>query len=248
MSDALTLSGRCLRLSRRNVEAVLTSLMLPILLMLLFVYLFGGAIETGTAKYVTYVVPGLLILCAGYGASVTAVSVSHDMSGGIVDRFRSLDVGGAAVLAGHVSASLVRNAASTVLVLGVGVLVGFRPHASLLDWVAAAGVLGLFVLALSWLAAVIGLLAKSPEGASGFTFFVMFLPYPSSAFVPVHTMPGWIQGFATHQPVTPVIETLRALLLGTPAGGAPWQALVWCGAILAASVTLAGVLFRRRTA
>jgi ABC-2 type transport system permease protein len=248
MSDALTMSGRCLRLSRRNVEAVLTSLMLPILLMLLFVYLFGGAIETGTAKYVTYVVPGLLILCAGYGASVTAVSVSSDMSGGIVDRFRSLDVGGAAVLSGHVTASLVRNAASTVLVLGVGVLVGFRPHAGVLDWLAALAILALFVAALSWFAAVIGLLAKSPEGASGFTFFVMFLPYPSSAFVPVGTMPGWIQGFAAHQPVTPVIETLRALLLGTPAGPSPWQAVLWCGGILLASVAAAGVLFRRRTA
>jgi ABC-2 type transport system permease protein len=248
MSDALTMSGRCLRLSRRNVEAVLTSLMLPILLMLLFVYLFGGAIETGTAKYVTYVVPGLLILCAGYGASVTAVSVSSDMTGGIVDRFRSLDVGGAAVLFGHVTASLVRNAASTALVLGVGVLVGFRPHASALDWVAALGVLALFVTALSWFAAVVGLLAKSPEGASAFTFFVMFLPYPSSAFVPIHTMPNWIQGFATHQPVTPVIETLRALLLGTPAGSSPWQAVAWCAGILAASVGLSAALFRRRTA
>ena len=151
------------------------------------------------------------------------------------------------MLAGHVAASVVRNAASTVLVLGVGLLVGFRPHASLADWVAAAGVLALFVIALSWFAAVIGLLAKSPEGASGFTFFVMFLPYPSSAFVPVDTMPSWIQGFATHQPVTPVIETLRSLLLGTPAGSAPWQALAWCGGILAVSVVLAGVLFRRRT-
>jgi len=248
MSDALTMSGRCLRLSSRNVEAVLTSLMLPILLMLLFVYLFGGAIETGTAKYVTYVVPGLLILCAGYGASVTSVSVASDMTGGIVDRFRSLDVGGPAVLFGHVTASLVRNAASTALVLGVGVLVGFRPHASALHWLAAAAVLALFVAALSWFAAVIGLLAKSPEGASAFTFFVMFLPYPSSAFVPIHTMPGWIQGFAAHQPVTPVIETLRALLLGTPAGSSPWQAVLWCGGILLASVAAAGVLFRRRTA
>jgi len=248
MSDALTLSGRCLRLSRRNVEAVLTSLMLPIMLMLLFVYLFGGAIETGTDKYVTYVVPGLLLLCAGYGASVTAVSVSHDMSGGIVDRFRSLDVGGAAVLAGHVAASLVRNAASTVLVLGVGVLVGFRPHASALDWLAAAGILLAFVVALSWFAAVIGLLAKTPEGANGFTFFVMFLPYPSSAFVPIHTMPAWIQGFATHQPVTPVIETLRSLLLGTPAGSNPWQAVAWCAGILAVSIALSVALFRRRTA
>jgi ABC-2 type transport system permease protein len=248
MSDALTMSGRCLRLSRRNVEAVLTSLMLPIMLMLLFVYLFGGAIETGTAEYVTYVVPGLLLLCAGYGASVTAVSVCHDMTGGIVDRFRSLDVGGAAVLGGHVAASVVRNAASTVLVLGVGVLVGFRPHASALDWLAAAALLLAFVVALSWFAAVIGLLAKTPEGASGFTFFVMFLPYPSSAFVPVHTMPAWIQGFATHQPVTPVIETLRSLLLGTPAGASPWQAVAWCAGILAVSVALSAALFRRRTA
>jgi len=246
MSDALILSGRALRLSRRNVEAVLTSLMLPVMLMLLFVYLFGGAIEAGTAKYVTYVVPGLLLLCAGYGASVTAISVSHDMAGGIVDRLRSLDVSGAAVLAGHVAASVVRNAASTVVVLGVGLLVGFRPHASLADWVAAAAVLALFVTALSWFAAVIGLVARSPEGASGFTFFVMFLPYPSSAFVPVATMPGWVQGFAAHQPVTPVIETLRSLLLGTPAGAAPWQALAWCSGILAVSVVLSGVLFRRR--
>jgi ABC-2 type transport system permease protein len=246
MSDALTLSGRCLRLSRRNVEALLTSLMLPIMLMLLFVYLFGGAIETGT-KYVTYVVPGVLLLCAGYGASVTAVSVSNDMTGGIVDRFRSLDVGGASVLAGHVTASVVRNAASTLLVLGVGLLIGFRPHADVLHWVGAAGVLLLFVLALSWFAAVIGLLARSPEGANGFTFFVMFLPYPSSAFVPIHTMPSWIQGFAERQPVTPVIETIRSLLLGAPAGSSPWQAIAWCSGILVVSITLAAMLFHRRT-
>jgi ABC-2 type transport system permease protein len=246
MSDALILSGRCLRLSRRNIEALLTSLMLPIMLMLMFVYLFGGAIHIGT-KYVTYVVPGVLLLCAGYGASITAVSVSDDMTGGIVDRFRSLDVGGASVLAGHVTASVVRNAASTVLVLGVGVLIGFRPHADMLHWLAAGGVLLLFVLALSWFAAVIGLLARTPEGANGFTFFVMFLPYPSSAFVPIHTMPSLIQGFAEHQPVTPVIETIRSLLLGTPAGSSPWQAVTWCSGILVVSITLAATLFHRRT-
>jgi ABC-2 type transport system permease protein len=170
------------------------------------------------------------------------------MTGGIVDRFRSLDVGGPAVLFGQVTASLVRNALSTVIVLLVGVAIGFRPEASLLDWVGAAGMLALFVCALSWFAAVIGLLAKTPEGAAGFTFFVMFLPYPSSAFVPIDTMPDWIQGFATHQPVTPVIETIRSLLLGTPAGSSPWEAVAWCGGILAASVVLASVLFRSRTA
>lgn len=246
-TDSFTIIGRSLRLSRRNIDALMTSLMLPIMLMLLFVYLFGGAIHTGTA-YVTYVVPGVLLLCAGFGSSLTAVSVSNDMTGGIIDRFRSMDVGGAAVLAGHVAASAVRNAASTLLVFGVAFLIGFRPHAGPLDWLAAAAVLLAFILAISWLSAAVGLLAKSPEAAGGFTFFVMFLPYPSSAFVPIDTMPSWIHGFANHQPATPVIETIRGLLLGTPVGTSPWQALAWCGGILAVSIVLSSVLFQRRTA
>jgi ABC-2 type transport system permease protein len=247
LRDALLMTGRCLRLSSRNSEALLTALMLPVMLMLMFVYLFGGAIATGTS-YVTYVVPGVLLLCAGYGSSVTAVSVSHDMSGGIIDRFRVLDVSGAAVLAGQVAASAARNSISTVLVLGVAFLIGFRPSAGPLDWLAAAGMLLLFILAMSWLSAAIGLLAKSPEAASGFTFFVMFLPYPSSAFVPIDTMPSWIQGFAAQQPVTPVIETLRALLLGAPVGDHAWQAVAWCVGLLLVSLALSNVLFRRRTA
>jgi ABC-2 type transport system permease protein len=247
IADSITMAGRCLRLSRRNLDALLTSLMLPIMLMLLFVYLFGGAIDTGT-RYVTYVVPGVLLLCAGFGSSTTAVSVTTDMTGGIVDRFRSMDIGGASVLAGHVAASVARNLASTVLVLGVAFLIGFRPSAGPLDWLAALGVLLLFILAVSWLSAAVGLLARTPEAAGGFTFFVMFLPYPSSAFVPIDTMPAWIHGFARHQPVTPVIETLRGLLLDTPVGTSPWQAVAWCGGILAVSVALCGALFRRRTA
>jgi ABC-2 type transport system permease protein len=247
MSDSLTMAGRSLRLTMRTPDALLTSLLLPIMLMLLFVYLFGGAIQTGT-EYVTYVVPGVLLLCAGFGASMTAVSVSQDMTGGIVDRFRSLDVSGTAVLAGHVAASVARNLASTVLVFGVAFLIGFRPSAEPLDWLAAAGVLLVFMLAISWLSAAIGLLARSPEAAGGFTFLMAFLPYPSSAFVPIDTMPSWLHGFANNQPVTPVIETLRGLLLDTPVGNSPWLALAWCGGILVASVALAGVLFRRRTA
>jgi ABC-2 type transport system permease protein len=219
LADWVTMAGPGLRLTRRNPDAVITSLALPVLLMLLFVYLFGGAIQTGT-RYVTYVVPGVLLLCAGFGASMTAVGVTNDMTGGIIDRFRSMDVAGASVLAGHVAASVVRNLASTVLVFGVAFLVGFRPSAGPLDWVAAAGVLLLFILAISWLAAAVGLLARSPEAAGGFSFLVMFLPYPSSAFVPIHTMPTWLHGFADNQPVTPVIETLRGLLLGLPVGTA----------------------------
>jgi ABC-2 type transport system permease protein len=248
MSDtaALTMAGRCIRLSSRNIDALVTSLMLPIMLMLLFVYLFGGAIDTGT-EYVTYVVPGVILLCAGFGSATTAVTVSHDMTGGIVDRFRSMDVGGPAILCGHVAASVLRNAASTVLVFGVAFAIGFRPHAAPLQWLAAGAILLAFVLAVSWLAAAIGLVAKSPEAANGFTFVIMFLPYASSAFVPVDTMPSWIQGFAQHQPVTPVIESLRGLLLGTPVGSHPWTALAWCAGILAVSVVASGVLFRRRT-
>jgi ABC-2 type transport system permease protein len=249
MSDTAaltTMAARCIRLSSRNVDALVTSLMLPIMLMLMFVYLFGGAIDTG-GEYVTYVVPGVILLCAGFGSATTAVTVSQDMTGGIVDRFRSMDVGGAAILAGHVAASALRNAASTVLVFGVAFAIGFRPHAAPLDWLAAIGILLAFVLAVSWLAAAIGLIAKSPEAANGFTFVIMFLPYASSAFVPVDTMPSWLQGFAQHQPVTPVIESLRGLLLGTPVGSNPWTALAWCAGILAVSVAVAGVLFRRRT-
>ena len=130
---------------------------------------------------------------------------------------------------------------------GVAFLIGFRPHAGPLDWLAAIGVLAAFVLAISWLAAAIGLIAKSPEAANGFTFLIMFLPYASSAFVPVDTMPTWIQGFAEHQPITPVIETLRGLLLGTPVGSSAWTALAWCGGIMAVSIAASGVLFRRRT-
>jgi ABC-2 type transport system permease protein len=249
VSDVLTMTARSFRLTRRQLDALFTALALPVLLMLLFVGLFGGAIRTGTGTgYVTYVLPGVLVLCAGFGAAITAVSVSQDMTGGIIDRFRSMDVRGPAILAGHVAASLARNIASTILVFGVACLIGFRPHASLPGWLAAAGLLLAFILAVSWLAAAYGLAVKTPEAANGFMFLVAFLPYASSAFVPVDTMPGWIQGFARNQPVTPVTQSLRGLLLGTPVGTAPWAALAWLGGILAVSLVLSGVLFSRRTA
>jgi len=245
VNDSLAMIGRCVRLSRRNVEVLLTSLMLPVILMLLFVYLFGGALDTG-GPYVSYVVPGVLVLCAGFGSASTAVSVSQDMHGGIIDRFRSLDVSGAAVLAGQVTASLVRNVASTVLVFGVAFLIGFRSDAGPLGWLAAGGILLLFILTISALAALVGLLARTPEAANGFAFFLMFLPYASSAFVPIATMPTWLQGFSGHQPITPIIESVRGLLNGTPVGNAPLLAIVWCVGILAVSVALSGVAFSRR--
>jgi ABC-2 type transport system permease protein len=244
--DAVTLSLRSTRLSWRNLDALVTAVMLPVVILVLFVYLFGGAIDTG-AEYVDYVAPSVILLCACIGASSTAVSVTLDLTNGIVDRFRAMDVPGVALLGGHVVASVARNAISTLLVFGVAYLIGFRPDATPLAWLGVVGVLGLFVLAVSWLAAALGLVVKSPEAANGIAVFLMFLPYPSSAFVPIETMPSWLQGFAEHQPATPVIETLRGLLLGTPIGSSAWVAVAWCVGILLASMLLAGALFRRRT-
>jgi ABC-2 type transport system permease protein len=245
MSEVAALTGRCVRVSLRQVDAAITALVLPVLLMLMFVGLFGGAIDVGT-RYVQYVVPGVIVLCAGFGSATTAVSVAQDLRLGMVDRLRSMDVGGRAILAGHVAASVLRNALTTVIVIAVAVAIGFRPHAGAGEWAAAAGVLLAFMVAISWLAAAIGLLARSPEAASGFSFLVSFLPYPSAAFVPVATMPGWIQGFAGGQPVSRVVESLRALLLGTPAGSDTLAALAWCAGIAVVSVAVAGILFRRR--
>ncbi|MBV9804032.1 MAG: ABC transporter permease [Solirubrobacterales bacterium] len=246
MSDSLILTARCLRISRRQVDALLTSLLLPVMLMVLFVELFGNAIDTGT-RYVTYVVPGVLLLCAGFSSGLTAVAVCQDMAGGCIDRLRSMDVRGASLLAGHVVASVLRNLVSGLLVILVALLLGFHPHADGLGWLEATGVLLAFVVAISWLSAAIGLLARSPEAANGFTFVLMFLPYASSGFVPVHTMPAWLRGFAGHQPITPVTEALRGLLLGAPVGSNGWVALAWCAGILGASIVASGVLFARRS-
>ena len=257
MSDALIMTGRSLRLSLRSPDALLTALLLPVMLMVVFVYLFGGAVSVGTS-YLEYVVPGVLLLCAITGAATTAVTVCQDMTGGIIDRFRSLDVPGTVVLGGHVTASLLRNLVSTVLVAAVALGIGFRPHSDPARLAAAVGVLLLFVAAISWLAAAFGLAVASPEAANGAMFFLMFFSYASSAFVPVRTMPWWLRGFARHQPATPVTETLRGLLLGQqpgsqPLGGQPLggqlaAALAWSAGIGVASVLLSMALFRRRTA
>ncbi|QHF93577.1 multidrug ABC transporter permease [Streptomyces sp. NHF165] len=248
MGEYAVLTGRAIRLTRRSPDALLMALVLPVLLMLVFVYFFGGAIQGTSDAYVTYVAPGVLILCAGYGASMTATTVCDDMTGGIIDRFRSMNTPGTAVLTGHVLASVVRNLVSTVIVLAVALAIGFRPGAGAGGWLAAGGILLLYLCALSWLGAAAGLLAKSPEAAGGFTFFVLFLPHPSSAFVPVETMPDWLHGFARNQPVTPVIESVRALLLDRPYGDAPWTALLWCLGVLAVALPLCAWLFRRRVA
>jgi ABC-2 type transport system permease protein len=244
---ALPLVTRAFRLALRNVDGMLTALILPVILMLMFVYLFGGAIATGT-RYVDYVVPGVLLVCIGFGAGTTAVTVANDLAGGIIDRFRSMDVRGESLIGGHVVASVARNLLSAAMVMAVAFAIGFRSHADVTHWLLAAGVLVLFVLALSWLAAAIGIFARSPETAQGIAFFVSFVPYVSSAFVPVRTMPAVLRSVANHQPATAVIDTIRGSLTGAPGAGADaWHAVVWSAGIIVVSVALSGVLFARRT-
>lgn len=237
--------GRSLRHSVRNVEALLMAIMLPILLMLLFTYVFGGAIDP-TGNYVNYVVPGIILLCAGFGSSSTAVDVATDMTNGIIDRFRTMPIRAMGVITGHVVASLARNVLATCIVIVVALLVGFEPAASFGGWIAALGVIVLFILTFTWLFASIGLVTGSPAAASGYGFVLLFLPYLSSAFVPTNTMPSWMQGFANHQPITPVIETMRALLSGAPVGDNGWQALLWCCGILLIALCWSAAAFRKK--
>ncbi|CAL9375444.1 Daunorubicin_doxorubicin resistance ABC transporter permease protein DrrB [Actinosynnema sp. ALI-1.44] len=247
LADSMTLIGRSIRLSRRNVETLIMSILLPLLMMTLFVFVFGGAINTGTA-YVNYVVPGIILLCTGYGAASTAMSVADDMSNGVVDRLRSMPVNSFALLTGHVVASATRNALSTTIVVVAAVVFGFRPSAGVVEWLAAAGLVLLYVLALSWLAAALGVVAKSVESASALSFFMLFLPYLSSAFVPPGTMPGVLRVISEHQPITPLTETVRGLLTGTPIGSNATLALAWSCGLLVGSFLLATLLYRRRTA
>ena len=218
------------------------------MLMVVFVYLFGGAVDIGT-RYVDYVVPGVLLLCAVTGASTTAVTVCQDMAGGIIDRFRSLDVSGTAVLAGHVTASLLRNLASTVLVIAVAFGIGFRPHASVASFAAALGVLLLFVTAISWLAAAFGLLVRAPEAANSAMFMLMFFSYASSAFVPVRTMPWWLRGFAgTSRPRRSPRPSAACCSAAARSGRAAGHRAGLVRRHPVVSMAISAWLFRRRTA
>jgi len=252
LTDTQVMIARCLRRSLRDPEAFCTALMLPVVLMLLFVYVFGGALNAG-GRYVDYVVPGLIVLCAGFGAGTTAVAVATDMSSGIVDRFRSMPIHGASILAGHIVASLARNLLATALVIGVGVGIGWRPVASPAAWAAAVAMVTAFILAMSWLAAGFGLLVRSPEAANAATFVLMFIPYLSTAFVPARTMPAVLRPVAANQPFTPVIETMRGLWMGHTSTGAAvgheaWIAAAYCAGILVVAVAAASWLFMHRTA
>lgn len=248
VSDVLTMVGRSIRLARRNLDTLVLAIVLPVMMMALFVYVFGGAIDTGGgagAGYLDYVVPGIILLCTGYGASTTAVVVASDMQEGMVDRLRSMPIRSSALLTGHVVGSVARNGLSTTIVVLLAVAMGFRPTAGLGEWLLAAGLLLLYVLGLSWIAAGFGVVAKTVESAGVFSFFMLFLPYLSSAFVPTGSMPAVLRAVSEHQPITPIIETIRGLLAGTPIDRG-WIALAWSLGLVAAGFAFALTAFVRK--
>lgn len=243
--DSLAMIDRSVRLSLRQADTLLLSIVMPVFIMLTFVYVFGGALEVGS-DYAQYVVPGVIVLCAGYRAANTAVAVASDMERGVIARFRSLPIASASVLVGHVAASVLANLVAMTVVFAVAFATGFRPTATPLEWIGAIGLLLLFVLAISWLSAAVGLLVKSVEAAGSITFFMLFLPYLSSGFVPTETMPGPLRVFAEHQPFTPLIDAIRSLLVGTPMENAALLATIWFGGLLVVGFIWSVWLFTRQ--
>ncbi len=244
--DTAVLTGRTLRHVTRSPDTIITTAIMPIAMMLLFVYVFGGAISTGTASYVNYLLPGILLITIASGISYTALRLFTDVQGGIFERFQSMPIARPGVLWAHVLTSLAANVISLVVVVGVALLMGFRSGAGALAWLAVAGILILFTLALTWLAVIPGLTAKSVDGASMFAYPLIFLPFISSAFVPTRTMPAPVRAFADNQPVTSIVNTIRDLFAQRPVGTGVWIALAWCAGILVVAYATATLFYRRR--
>jgi ABC-2 type transport system permease protein len=244
--DTGVLLGRSLRHVSRSPDTIITTAILPIAMMLLFVYVFGGAIETGTDEYVNYLLPGILLITIASGVSYTAYRLFLDMKGGIVERFQSMPIARSSVLWAHVLTSLVANLISVATVVAVALLMGFRSGAGALAWFAVAAILALFTLGLTWLAVIPGLTASSVEGASAFSYPLIFLPFISSAFVPTDSMPAPVRAFAQHQPVTSIVNTIRELFAGQPLGSDLWVALAWCVGLLAVAYALAMSTYHRK--
>jgi len=230
--DLGVMLGRSMRHILRSMDTIITVTLMPIMFMLLFVYVFGGAIQTGTDKYVNYLLPGILLIAIASGISYTAYRLFLDMQRGIFERFHSMPIAHSTILWGHVLTSLVSNAISVVVIILVALIMGFRSSAGILSWLAVAGILVLFTLALTWIAVIAGLSAKSVDGASAFSYPIIFLPFISSAFVPTQSMRPVVRIFAENQPVTSIVETIRALLSNQPVGNEIWVALAWCVGIM----------------
>jgi ABC-2 type transport system permease protein len=248
VQDSATMTRRSLRHVLRYPVTLVVSVAVPVLLLLLFVGVFGAlksSLGAGHGSYIDYVMPGIIVMTAAYGGSVTAQSVNRDSTEGIIARFRTMAISPVSVLNGYVVSALVRTLVSAALVIGISIGLGFRPTADAGRWLAAAGVIVLLVLALTWLAVPFGLAAKTAEGLTGFILIVQLLPFISSAFVPPGLMSGFVRWFAEHEPFTPVIDTIRGLLTGGPIGSSALAAILWCAGLALVGYLWSRVLLRR---
>ncbi len=244
--DTAVMTKRSLTHILRSPDTIITTALMPIAIMLLFVYVFGGAIDTGSTPAVNYMLPGILLITVASGVAYTAYRLFLDLKGGLFERFQSMPIARSAVLWAHVLTSLLANLLSLVIVVGVALIMGFRSLAGVQGWLAVTGLLIVFTLGLTWLAVNAGLSANSVEGASAFSYPLLLLPFISSAFVPTTHMPAPVRWFAEHQPVTAIVSTLRSLLQREPVGGDLWVALAWCIGILVMAYAVAMANYRRR--
>lgn len=240
------LLGRLMRNILRSPDTIITVAITPIMMMLLFVYVFGGAIETGTENYVNYLLPGILLITIASGVAYTSLRLFTDVQCGLMARFFTMPIKRSSILWAHVLTSLVSNALTVLVVILVALLMGFRSNATIIEWLIVVGILGLFTLALTWLAVIPGLTAKSMEGATAFSYPLIFLPFISSAFVPTESMPKMIRVFAETQPVTSIVNSIRILLYDGTLSNSIWIALAWCVVIMAIAYFIAGKVFKRK--
>ena len=249
LSNTRVLTGRSLRHILRSPDTIITTAVTPVALMLLFVYVLGGAINTGSGEpYLDYMLPGILLITIASGVGYTSFRLFMDLQGGIFERFSSMPIARSSLLWAHVFTSLAANLAAVAVVLAVALIMGFRTGASVAAWLAVTGILVLFILSLTWIAVLAGLSAKTVDGASAFSYPLIFLPFISSAFVPTDSMPGPVGWFAQHQPVTSIVDTLRALFEQQPVGSGIWAALAWLVGILLLGYFLAAAKYRRKVA
>jgi ABC transporter DrrB family efflux protein len=249
LADAVVMAKRQIRQIPRIPEELVFATIQPVMFVLLFRYVFGGAIPIPGESYVNYLMAGIFVQTLVFGATTTGIGLSHDLQKGLVDRFRSLPMAKSAVLTGRTLADLLRNMFVVVVMLLVGLLVGFRPNADALQWLGALGLMLLVSFSFSWISATVGLMVRTPEAAQSAGFIWLFpLTFASSAFVPVASMPGWLQAFAKHQPISLAVDAVRGFLLGRPDYAAAWQASVWCLGLLVAFITIAVWAYNRRTA
>jgi ABC-2 type transport system permease protein len=246
LSDNIVMSRRVLRHAFRSMDTLITVVIMPVMMMLLFKYVFGGMIKTGSIDYINYIVPGIIVMTIVSSVAYTAFRLNIDIQTGIVDRFRSMPIAKTSILTGHVLTSIVFNAISVIIVFAIAFLVGFRAKAGIIEWLLVIGILLFFILAMTWLSIIFGIIASSAEGAGAFSYILMMLNFVSSAFVPADSMKGIVRTFAENQPMTPIMDTVRSLLINGNTGNGAMAAVIWCVVILFVSYIISKQIYNHK--